>query len=81
MQLIEQAFTDFFKFYRETAEQHVAISELFGALSFLNSDLILIYLIRFKHIGSHLLQHNNEFPKDNLARLCKYQWEIFLFHL
>ena len=40
MQLIEQAFTNF-KFYRETAEQHIAISELFSALSFLNSDLIL----------------------------------------
>ena len=80
MQLIEQAFTNF-KFYRETAEQQIAIFWTFRSFKFLNSDLILIYLIRFKHIGSHLLQHNNEFPKDKLAISFKYQSEILLFHL
>lgn len=41
MQLIEQAFTDFFKFYRETAEQQAAIFSTYRSFMFLNSDLIL----------------------------------------
>ena len=81
MQDIEQAFTNFLKFYRKTPDQHVAISELFGALSFWIPILFSIHLIGYKHIDSHLLQHNNELPKDNLARLCRVSIENTPFSL
>ncbi len=41
MQLTEQAFANFFKFYKNTAEQQAAVKELYQALTFSNSDLLL----------------------------------------
>jgi len=41
MQLTQQAFANFFKFYKNTAEQQAAVKELYQALTFSNSDLLL----------------------------------------
>jgi len=41
MQLTEQGFANFFKFYKNTAEQQAGVKELYQALTFSNSDLLL----------------------------------------
>ncbi len=41
MQLTEQAFANFFKFYKNTEEQQAAVKELYQSLTFSNSDLLL----------------------------------------
>ena len=41
MQLTESAFANFFKFYKNTAEQQAGVKELYQALTFSNSDLLL----------------------------------------
>ena len=41
MQLTESGFVNFFKFYKHTPEQQAAVKELYQALTFSNSDLLL----------------------------------------